>query len=160
VLTVAAKQTSILTVTMRADRMQNRELHVLLNKAREEVLQERSKAAESADTPTYTQQKAQAKLDAEAQIEIAKYKRLYTGGAERLGRLQQEKEKLGKDLSAAQSERKELQGKVALLQDQLRSYHKSVRLRTAHTATPCSACGSFVCLHTLSAASAAIMLAD
>lgn len=108
--------------------VQNRDLHVQLNKAREDLVQERNKAAAAGDEPpTYTQQKAQAKLDAEAQIEIAKYKRLYTGGAERLGRLQQEKEKLTKDVSALQAANKDLHGKVALLQDQLRSYQKSVR---------------------------------
>ena len=110
--------------------MQNRDLHVQLNKAREEVVQERAKAAAATgeETPTYSQQKAQAKLDAEAQLEIAKYKRLYTGGAERLGRLQQEKDKFSKEVITLQAANKELHGKLALLQDQLRSYHKSVRL--------------------------------
>jgi predicted RNase H-like nuclease (RuvC/YqgF family) len=108
--------------------VQNRELSVQLTKAREDLVQAKSGATDGAGALTYTHKKAQAKADAEATAEIAKYKRLYTGGAERLGRLQQENEKLNKVVSTLQASQKELQAKVALLEDQLKSYRSSVRL--------------------------------
>ena len=66
--------------------------------------------------------KAQAKADEEAQAEIKKYKGLYDNGAARIGRLQQEVECQKITLEKNEKSRKELQGKVALLTDQLESY--------------------------------------
>jgi chromosome segregation ATPase len=116
----------------RLECVQNRELNVQLTKLREELSQAKAGSPEGAAALTYTQKKEKAKADADATNEIAKYKRLYTGGAERLGRLQQENEKLSKDVSTLQNAQKELQGKVALLEDQLKSYRSQVHSAACH----------------------------
>lgn len=74
-----------------------------------------------AGPPTYSMKKAQAKADEEALAEIKKYKGLYDTGAKRIARFQQEVECQKIALERHEKQKKELQGKVALLQDQLDS---------------------------------------
>ena len=75
--------------------------------------------------------KAHAKADEEAQAEIKKYKSLYDTGAKRIARFQQEVECQKIALDRHERQKKELQGKVSLLQDQLESIRtRSVRAPT------------------------------
>lgn len=106
--------------------LQNRELNLKVQKLQDEL--QRPKAAgalatSEAGPPTYSMKKAQAKADEEAQADIKKYKSLYDTGAKRIARFQQEVECQKIALEKHEKQKKELQGKVALLQDQLESIH-------------------------------------
>lgn len=111
--------------------LQNRELNLKVQKLQDELL--RPKAAGALGSPeagplTYSMKKAQAKADEEAQAEIKKYKGLYDTGAKRIARFQQEVECQKIALERQEKQKKEVQGKVALLQDQLDSIQtRSVR---------------------------------
>ena len=107
--------------------MQNRDLIVRMNRLQDEINQARSGTLEGTGTLSYSHQKAKAKADEQALADVAKYKKLYTTGVERLGRVQQENEKLSMEVEKLQAAKKDLQAKVALLEDQIKSAQKSVR---------------------------------
>jgi hypothetical protein len=106
--------------------LQNRELNLKVQKLQAALQQPRPAGAlgsAEAGTPTYSMKKAQAKAAEEALAEIKKYKGLYDTGAKRIARFQQELECQKIALERNEKQKKELQGKVSLLQDQLDSIH-------------------------------------
>lgn len=107
--------------------MQNRDMNVRMNRLQDELNQARSGNLEGSGTLPYSHQKAKAKADAEAVADVAKYKKLYTAGAERLGRVQQENDMLAKEVERLRAAKGDLQAKVGLLEDQVKSFRKSVR---------------------------------
>ena len=100
-----------------------------LQRAQDELIKARSGEAGalvSNHTHSYTHKREKAKADKEAVEEIAKFKKLYTAGVQRLGKVQQENDKLTLDKDKLEREAKKLKEKLKAAQSQLES-KRSVR---------------------------------
>ena len=116
--------------------MQNKDLNLKLNRVQDELIQAKAGGGALAGPSvlTYHQLREKAKADEEAVAEIKRLKHLYTQGAERLGRAQQENEALTKQVASLTVTRKELQLKLTGFEDQLKAARKAVRASLPYAA--------------------------
>lgn len=104
--------------------MQNRDLHLRVQRLQDEVNHARATAPGHYDpsTMTYSMRREKAKADEEAAAESQKYKGLYDAGVSRIGKLQQEVERLKMEKDKSAKALKTSQSKVSSLEDQLESF--------------------------------------
>lgn len=109
----------------------NRDLHLRVQRLQDEVNHARATAPGHYDpsTMTYSMRREKAKADEEAAAESQKYKGLYDAGVSRIGKLQQEVERLKMEKDKSAKALKTSQSKVASLEDQLESFR-------AHSKSP------------------------
>ena len=117
--------------------MQNKDLNLKLNRVQDELIQAKAGGGALAGPSvlTYHQLREKAKADEEAVAEIKRLKHLYTQGAERLGRAQQENEALTKQVASLALTKKELQVKLTGFEDQLKAARKAVRASLPYPAS-------------------------
>ena len=111
--------------------MQNKDLSLQLNRAKDELIQAKSGSSGTlggTGVLTYSQLREKAKADEEAVAEIKKLKHLQTQGAERLGRVQQDNEQLTQQVVTLKVFKEAADKKVAKLEDKVRTLRKSVRI--------------------------------
>eukprot|EP00892_Ulva_mutabilis_P004599 jgi/Ulvmu1/2510/UM138_0014.1 len=101
----------------------NRDLNLRVQRLQDELNHSRAAAQGQYDpsTMTYSMRREKAKADEEAAAEAQKYKGLYDSGVSRIGKLQQEVERLKMEKEKAAKSLKTSQSKAAALEDQLES---------------------------------------
>lgn len=104
--------------------MQNRDLNLRVQRLQDELNHARAAAPGHYDpsTMTYSMRREKVKADEEAAAEAQKYKGLYDAGVSRIGKLQQEVERLKMEKDKSAKALKASQSKAASLEDQLESF--------------------------------------
>lgn len=132
--------------------MQNRDLNLRVQRLQDELNHARAAAPGQYDpaTMTYNMRRQKAKADEETAAEAQKYKGLYDAGVSRIGKLQQEVERLKMEKEKTAKALKASQSKVASLEDQLGSFR-------AHSVCPGAATRSQGC-HSSSISAASLCI--